>query len=458
MDYGENDVSNVSSDGVFPDSVVSFENELLVYETRVSGRLLELPGGPVSFSIGGLYREEDYNSDQNDSLFVGDRSVTAGYVEILTPIIGADNALPFVKRLDLSLAGRYEDYSDVGDSLDPKIGVFLEVSDEFSLRASYSESFRAPDLQALNTQEEWFVLGFPQSFVTAFPPPSPSPLLPFPGVLYAYRPANPDLASETAESWSVGLTFRPAFFDGLTVQGNFFDIAYEDRIEIIGPQTVFSDASLTSLVDFAPLTEVQSLFDSADAGEIELINPFGAVPEDVQLLLNAGSLNLSQRNVRGFDLNVQYITDTEIGRFSAAVNASYLVDYVQKLSNLSPSVEQVDVLYRPVDFKMRANFSWSADGFTAFAALNYVDGYRDDIDSSVANGVDAWTTIDLSLVYDTGDRFDSALLNDVRFGFNVTNLFDNDPPFVATPFGLNYDSANANPFNRQASLSVSKAF
>lgn len=463
FDYGENTVSNIGADGVNPDSFNSFDNELFLYEGRISGQLFNLPGGLVSFSIGGLYREEDYEANNNDLLLSGVRNVAAGYAEVLAPIIGADNTLPFIQRLELSMAGRYEDYSDVGDSLDPKIGVYWEVNDELSLRASYSESFRAPDLQTLNGGEQWVVAPFPSSFITGFPPPEPSTLdlgFPFPdfAVVAFLTGFNPNLNPESARSWSAGFSYQPSFFDGLTVEGNFFDISYQDRIEVISFIDILSDGSLASLVNTMPIEEAQTLFARADAGEIELVTQFGETAEDIQILLNSGPQNVSERDVRGVDLNIDYSIDTKIGRFSAGANASYLIDFVQRLNESLPSVEQVNVVYRPVDFKMRANLSWSHNGFTAFTAVNYTDGYRDRIDPSIANGIDAWTTIDLSLAYDTGNRFDSVFVNGLRFGFNVTNLFDNDPPFVATPFGLNYDSANANPFNRQINLTLSKRF
>ena len=459
MDYANNDVKN---NNLLDDEINEFGNELFLYEGRLSGQLFTLPGGQVSFSIGGLYREEDYTvSNSLGFALSGARSVSAGYAEVLVPIVGSDNALPFVQSLELSLAGRYEDYSDVGDSLDPKIGVFWEINNELSLRASYSESFRAPDLQTLNGGELWFIIPFPTSSITAFPAPPPSPLSPpfFDAALIAFLAGfNSNLGPESANSWSAGFTYQPEFLNGLTIQGNFFDISYADRIEDIGLLLILSDPSLGSLVNTTPLLEAQELFNRAETGEIRLSNQFGATPEDVQILANSGPQNLSIRDVRGFDLNINYSVDTNAGRFSAGANASYLVNYIQQLNELSPIVDQVNVLYRPVDFKMRANLSWSNNGFTAFTALNYVDGYRDKINTLIANGIDAWTTVDLSLAYDTTDRFDSFLINDLRFGLSVTNLFDNDPPFVATPFGLNYDSANANPFNRQISVTLSKRF
>lgn len=467
MDYGINDVS--ANTVILPsgfESLSVFDNELLLLEGRLSGQLVDLTAGPVSFSIGGLHREEKYDTDQSSGVFVvaAERSVSAAYLEVLIPVFGEGSALPIVQELHLSFAGRYEDYSDVGDSLDPKFGVYWEMNDALSVRASYSESFRAPDLQTLNSRPQYLFLPFPLSSITAFPTPPPSSLetpLPFDFVIVGFfNGTDPFLTSESAKSWSAGFTYIPAFVQGLSISGNYFDVTYEDRIEGISVVDPLRDASLIDLVNTDPtLADIEDLYARGAAGEFEIIpSGFGEGPEDVRILVNSGLQNISSRDVRGIDLTLDYAIDTTIGQVSASVNANYLINYVSRLTDLSPAAEQLNVLYRPVDFKMRANLSWSISGFTIFTALNYVDGYRDDIDPSISNDIASWTTVDLSLAYDTDERLNSAILDNLSFGFSVTNLFDEDPPFVATPFGLNYDSANANPFNRQVNFAVAKRF
>ena len=462
MDYGRN---RVDSTLFFPTtqlgSNADFDNDMFVYEGRLSGQLLDLPGGALSFSLGGLYREEEFNNISNGVLFVsGDRNITAGYAELMVPIFGNQNELPFIQQLQLSLAGRYEDYSDFGDTFDPKVGVYWQVNDALSFRASYSEAFRAPDLASINQEQFFSVTTFPAFFFTSAAPdeffttnpvPSYLILLPFGG--------NPDLEPERARTWSAGFSYEPAYIDGFALEGNYFTISYKDRLDVVNFLDPIQDPAFRSLVAIPPvLTEVEALFARAEAGEITLFNNLNAAPEDVQAVFTPTFSNIAERDVSGFDITISYSKDTDIGRFSAGANASYLIDYIGRASDIAPSSEQVNILYRPVDFRMRGNVSWSNNGFTVFTAINYVDGYRDNIDSSIASTIDAWTTVDLSLAYNTGERFDNVFVDGLRIGFSVTNLFDNDPPFALTPFGINFDSANANPFGRQINFTISKQF
>lgn len=470
LDYGENEVDNTAvGDGITGGLSNSlFENEQLTYEARVSGELIAFPGGQLSFSTGALRREESYTStfaaalaDQNVS---ADRDVFAAYTEVLLPLIGEGNASPLGKEIILSLAARYEDYSDFGDTVDPKLGVFWAINEQLSLRASYSESFRAPDLQSLNFREAFFATPFSTAFVTAIPAEElPEPVFPFGPTVPSYQllvpsGGNPGLGPETATTWSVGFVYEPTFLDGLRIETNFYDIAYSDRLETVFITDVLQDPAFREFVTISPdVQTVQDIFDRAERGEVQLINPFLVSPEDIQLLFDNPFQNVSQRNVRGVDLSLTYFKDTNFGQFNAVLNGSFTSTYESRPTETSPTSDQLDVLYRPIGFKLRGNISWTRDGFTVFSAINYVDSYRDNPDAFLAGNIDAWTTVDLSLFYQPSGT-EEALLRGARVGISVTNVLDEDPPFAVTPFGLNYDGVNANPFGRQISFNLSRAF
>ncbi len=57
-------------------------------------------------------------------------------------------SIPILKNLELSLAGRYDDYSDSGNSTNPKVAVRWAPIESLALRASWGTGFRAPSLRA----------------------------------------------------------------------------------------------------------------------------------------------------------------------------------------------------------------------------------------------------------------------------------------------------------------------
>ena len=470
FDYGRNQAETSDSDDDF-NQVSNRNNDLIVIEGQLSGDLFDVPSGSISFALGGLYRKEEFEqfiADLDTPFNIEtDRNITAFYGEALIPIIGGEKALPFMQRLELSIAGRYEDYSDFGDTFDPKIGLSWEINDQLALRGSYSESFRAPDLESLGRQEAYIFFSLPTFFFTSVQPPEPDNRLAFPNSVLALVPVggNPNLGPERAETWSAGFSYMPSFLEGFSLIGNYYNISYTDRLEGISFLDPIQIPEFVSLVDIPPnLSELEEIFARADAGLADLNRepnpgqPFFIQPEDVQVLLRTGFQNVAERKVSGVDVNLQYQTETRLGRFSGGLNMSSMIDFIGRISDVADSVEQLNILFRPIDLNLRGNISWSRDGFTAFAAVNYADSYRDKIDETIANQIDSWTTVDLSFSYNTGERLSNVLLDNTTVNLSFQNLLDEDPPFVPTSGGLNFDSANADPFGRSINFTIAKRF
>ncbi|MDH3906356.1 MAG: TonB-dependent receptor, partial [Gammaproteobacteria bacterium] len=131
--------------------------------------LFELPAGPVGFLAGVEYREESFTDERDPRLngtipFVsyegatfpdvsdvanssptannsGSRDVTSLFTEF---------AVPVFDTLDVQLAMRYEDFSDVGDTTVGKIAFGWRPIEQLLFRGSWSEAFRAPNLITIN--------------------------------------------------------------------------------------------------------------------------------------------------------------------------------------------------------------------------------------------------------------------------------------------------------------------
>ena len=128
------------------------------YYANISGDLFDLPGGPLGFSFGLEHRTEDgYDSPDaliNSGNTTGNaRTATAGgydldeaYLELAVPVL-AD--VPFAKLLDFSVATRYSDYSNFGDTLNSKFGFRWKPIDDLLVRGNWSEGFRAPSIAEL---------------------------------------------------------------------------------------------------------------------------------------------------------------------------------------------------------------------------------------------------------------------------------------------------------------------
>lgn len=130
----------------------SSENTLTLGSANLSGELFDMPAGALAFATGVEYRQYEgsydpdpqtvrgeYNGVPSQPTF-GEYNVSEVYVELDVPLL-ADSA--WAKKLNLNVAGRYSDYSTFGGEFVPKYGLRWQVAEEFLLRSTYAEGFRA---------------------------------------------------------------------------------------------------------------------------------------------------------------------------------------------------------------------------------------------------------------------------------------------------------------------------
>ena len=180
-------------------------------EAQIDGSLFALPGGPLKLALGGQFRHESFSTGgvsflsglaptAKSHIDVG-REVGAGFVELDAPLVSAQNARLGLQRLELSLAGRVEDYSDVGVTANPKIGLIWAPLRDLAVHASYGTSFRAPALAEVDA---------PSSYNPSLLPKGAAQILSL-----VLDGGNTGLKPETADSWTVGGAYTPHLIPNL---------------------------------------------------------------------------------------------------------------------------------------------------------------------------------------------------------------------------------------------------
>lgn len=132
-------------------------------EVNVAGDLLDMPAGPLQFSLGAGYRSEDYvyrtdNLTTSESFVetalglyptsntVGDFDTRELYGELLVPLVGN---LPGIEQLNLELGARYSDYSTVGGVNTYKALLDWSIVPWARLRGGFQTANRAPNIGEL---------------------------------------------------------------------------------------------------------------------------------------------------------------------------------------------------------------------------------------------------------------------------------------------------------------------
>jgi outer membrane receptor protein involved in Fe transport len=140
------------------------------------------------------------------------------------------------------------------------------------------------------------------------------------------------------------------------------------------------------------------------------------------------------------------------------MQGNYITEFEKTVTPASPTSDALNILYGPVDLRLRAGITWSREAVSTTLFTNYRDSYRVSHEADSAR-ISSWTTFDLYLRYQLaiGEPLDGLSL-----ALSVQNLFDEDPPYVEIPPGVNanpgYDPTNADPLGRLVALQLTKAW
>jgi iron complex outermembrane recepter protein len=384
------------------------------------------------------------------------RSVNSVFIETQIPL---SEPLALRQPLQLSLAGRYDHYSDFGSTANWQSGIAWSPADAVRVRAAYSTAFRAPDLFTLTLSNS-------ANIVLDADPRSPtgtSPVLEWEG-------GNPGLNAEKAKTWSLGFDIKSKELP-VRLSTSYFDIVYQGRIDQpaqgAADNNALQNANLyPGLITRNPSNaQVNTILNSAAAG-YGVVNQtttsfdpqsqsFLAVFPNAVVFDNRQN-NVAVEKVRGVDLQASYDLHAAGGTATFGVDSTYYIDFSQQTTALSPSTSELNQPGLPVDLRIRTTVGWTTSIIGASVYVNYVPSYTDTI--AVPNlHIASWTTVDLSIRYDASALSDSRWLHGATVSLAISNVFDRAPPvFLSNPLGFGYDPVNANPNGRFVGLRLAK--
>jgi len=390
-------------------------SDLTMYDAQISGALFDFGNDAVRMAAGLEYREESV-SDVPDDQF--QRGLIFG-TEAVSAAASRDNwsafvefAVPLLDSLELSLAARYDDYSDFGDTTNPKIAVRWAPIDALALRASWGTGFRAPSLAQIglgpSQESQFFVDTFGCADNVAYCNPLDYLIL-FSG--------NPDLEAEESETLNVGVSWQPT--DGFEISLDYWDITQEKKVDEVPFGFIYgancSNQASTVCVRGTPL-----------AGDT--LGPL--------LSLASTFENIAEQSTTGLDLEANYRASLGGGTLSLGITYTHLLDYERIELNSAGTAfvtREVTGEYEYPEDRAQLTGDWDGGGWGVYAALNYVGEFQDtpdvdldgvlDYDTNDTPSVDAFLTLNLQFRY-TG-------IENVRLMLNLENALDEEVPFAA---------------------------
>ena len=484
---------------------------LSTWAIKGGGDIIDLPGGTVTVGLGAEYRDDAYETwvDQNskDGNIVGSggpesttsarRNVQSVYAELTIPILGNKWSVPGARLLEIVLQERYDQYSDFGSAAKPKFLLRYKPFDDLTLRATYSEGYRAPSLPELDSG----------TFIEEAALVDPKNPQLGTQTYFVHVQGNPALQPETSYSYYSGAVWTPGASDpehswwgwanGFTAYVDWFQISEHNQITQLDPQQVLDDES-----------QFPGLVQRLPNGQINFVNdPF---------------VNLGAVLIDGIDFGASYVTkEYGWGKLNIEVNASYMYNYaVQniKSSSANTAFGAIAVTPTPIyleddsfglpDLKLVGSVFYSKTVFAVDTVktgivLNFTDSYHDANDNfkgtnpgatvepnGFVHRIGSWTTWDWQISYKFGapeevtaqtpaagyskdgkkvvgekaiaPRREGASggirywLANTTLTFGINNIFDTNPPFSDEGYG--FDPTTANAFGRYFYMEVEKKF
>jgi iron complex outermembrane recepter protein len=497
---------------------------------RTSGTLFSLWGADVQAAAGVEYREEDLEDLRppfsgenpassgldplnNDFLLhpprpdvFGNRSVTSVYAELVVPLVAPERNIPLVDSLELTASGRFEDYSDFGQTTKPKVGINWRPTPWLMLRGSYNEGFMAPSLAALYTSPRWSITagaGDLDAYRNPF-------LNEGPYVKRTYFGGNAELAPQESEGTTYGFVLDVPGLRGLSLTVDSWQI---DRTNLLGQRsTAQIDESDTALLRAytraqiaagVPVNQIDIGIGATYKGD-PAVERFALTPEDRAAFAayNAANpnnpaapagrifaryqpfINVSTSQHEGVDFGVRYAMPRGAwGRLLVTSDWSYLRKSVTVIAPVNVAATENDGLYADGAARWRGttSFNWDNGPWNAGLGIYYVGKTHDSgatttqaiyeslgspsyIEPFFTAGrtvyrlvVDPVVTYNLSVGY----RFDedaSPWLANTRIRLGLINLTDEAPPLSSGAFGYDPGVNQALLSGRSWSLEITRRF
>lgn len=431
----------------------SSQQELQDYSFNLTGDLFDLPAGPLAFAAGYEHRKSTgyfhpdaivaagLSSDIPAQPAAGSIKVDEIYGELRAPLL---HDMPFFNKLEASVAGRWFDYSTSGSDSTYKIGLLWSPVQDFLLRGSWGQGFRAPsigelygsasrfdqeavdpcsDMRGLNggtvqsaaVQANCVAAGVPANgSYTQLNPQLP-----------VITSGNTNLQPETSEAWTFSAVWAPSFMknaswaNGGSIEATYSDIKLDNAIQALNGQNLLDRCALTGdALSCATITRTAS-------GQVSAItNP----------LINIGGIK-----TRAIDLNLIWNSpETSLGVFGLRSYTSFLLEFTEFVPTSSGLVAapregtergSPDQAYPKT--KSTLMLDWDKGGVGATLGVRYMSAVEE---STVVNTMAARAYVDAQVRWTLPWMDEST-----RIAIGVNNLFDKDPPGCISCGLNNYD-------------------
>jgi len=440
------------------------------WDGHASRELFKMEGGNAALALGADYRQQGYEVVANPAVanaeILFDDPQSQYDLKRHSAGVFAEMLMPVTRALELSAAGRFDSVSGVTDGRTGQKHGSTQDATTFKLsgkykadknllfRGSYGTGFRtATMLQMAQPKADFGVTG--GTYVCPFSD-AHDPLgyvakgydCPSPGQFEVFTDSNAKLKPEHSTQWTIGTVFDA--FDAFSVSLDLWSVKVKDAVSTVDEALYFERPD-----DYLDLFTIKH---KASTGLDSVAIVFKPI-------------NIGRTTNRGLDWDFTFRQPTSLGRLTARVAGTYLIqsDYTRPgtsdivESSLGKYGANAAVSFRNV---ISASATLDSGAWSHTLSTNYRSGYKDKFHDEENCAVDDGenciaTQLDVPSYYtfnwQTRWNFNKALTLTV----GVNNIGDVKPPLSLRNTGshqLGYDPRYASPIGRAFYMSGTYKF
>ena len=383
----------------------------------------------------------------------GDRTTNSVFMEF---------AIPLHETIDVQLAGRYEDFDDIGGTAVGRFAFGYRPIDQLLFRGSLSTAFRAPNLITINeqfvaranTRDDWVC-----QFADDLADNGSDELCDRAYSMQRQATGSRELEPEESTNTSLGFVLTPV--DGLVMTFDYWTIDKDDTIGLFGEENhILYDLVLRLAAGTGNCGSVQGnpvvVRDGFDPDDQELIDGFmaaGLCPVGEVDFVADSYLNLDTFELEGYDVGIYYDFDTAIGEFSLRYNGSHYKQFrIVGASELATAIADAkasnsDIVYPlqglgdllGIDGYQKSRHSasaiWRKDDWRVGLTGYRISSFNEVLSNEQLWAIPAMTTVNATIDY----SFDVSDV-DTRIRLGVNNVADERAPLADESFGFFSDA------------------
>lgn len=440
----------------------------------VTGDLFEMPAGAVGFA-GVLEWGRQAVDLRSDPRTLPTRPIDGQTIYNLTSsgrtvgerdryALGAEFRIPLLESLTANLAARYDKYDDiteVDDAVTTMASLEWRPLERLLLRANYSTSFRAPDMQLVYAEGAGSFSGILDQYacragvgVAAGQGPRTLTQCNVPGDPTVYTAqtliaGNPLLKEEEGTSWGAGFVWD--IIDGMSLSVDYYRIELEDQAIQLSAAFLLSNEANCRLGVRTNGQPFEFASDSAFCQNVyNLVVRQAGTTDGSILRLNQAYINAALTDTSGIDATWRYTWDTDrLGRFGIDLGWSLQLTDRFKQFDSDPLIDFRDALDLDARSRARGSVSWSKGDWSTT-----VFGSRIGTNTNAQGNA----RLQPYMVYNwqVGKRFGE----NTSATFTIVNVLNNqyreDPTARGYPFYQPF--IGADPLGRRFNLSIQHRF